>query len=1215
MRLAPFQYTPDYDRIYKIIAVVWIVGVTDVYLKQLEVHGFKSFAEKIELNFGNTINAIVGPNGSGKSNVSDAIRWVLGEQSVKALRGSRMEDVIFAGSDSKKALGFAEVSLCIDNCDRKIPVDFTEIHIMRRMYRSGESEYFINKTNCRLKDIHELFMDTGIGRDGYSIIGQGRIDEILSNKSEDRRLVFEEAAGIVKYKTRKQEAEKKLEQTKQNILRVTDIIEEIEYQLEPMAMQAEVAKRYRDIIQELKSLEINVMLNSIDRGRSRLEAIKKEAEGIKELIEAKQTLSLQLEQKQDELKKALALLEVEIDRLSETIFEKKNLSEKHEGECNLLQEKINNLNQNTARLNKRDQELREEVEKSRNSAAQNREKQQQLSRSYMELNAAVLERSQAFETNFNIISETEEKLNEKQQQYITLINQHSEFRSKINSTNVFVDNLVKRKNQVEGDINLLELQCADKEKLQKRSLEELADFERKLADAGKQIEAIKAEKQAVEVEIQQADDRTSQLKSEREGTASRLKVLEDMEKDHGGYSRSVKVLLNEHAGITKGFCGVIGEMVKVPPEYVTAVEIALGSSVQSIVTETEEDAKLLIEYLKEHKVGRATFLPVSSVSPRYFNEREKKLFGMKGFIGIASDLIRFDAKYNGIMLNLLGRIAVVEDMDAAIRIARAAGYEFRIVTLAGEIINAGGSITGGSLHAASSSVLSRKNEIESLKTQYEEKSAALAESSRQLETLKQKAADLTADIGFKTDLHHSLLIDINNYKNRCDNILNDLQIISDRIGLNRKDLAELNKELGDTGSIIDENTKKAEAVNREKTAAEEDIAALQEQMKQFKEVRDDYNEEITDLKIKLASVEHNKRTAENLVRDLEQRIQELLQEIEGNEQEILREASEADTLTARLQEKRGAMGVLRAEIDEMQQQHNVKEGSRLEMLQALQHVEESMKECSKDAANLQGDLHRIEMQFARIEVELDNVEMKLLETYDMSYVKAMEYKDDKLNLSWAGKRCEELKGEIREMGTVNVNAVEEYEKLQERYLFLKNQVDDLTRARDNLIGVIQEITENMKVQFITEFNKINENFGQVFQKLFGGGFAQLVISDEENVLESGIEIIAKPPGKKLQNLMLLSGGERALTATALLFGILKMKPAPFCVLDEIDAALDDANVDRYAQFLVEFSATTQFIIVTHRKGTMEAADCLYGVSMEDSGVSKLISVKLEDKVS
>lgn len=1186
-----------------------------MYLKQLEVHGFKSFAEKIELNFGNTINAIVGPNGSGKSNVSDAIRWVLGEQSVKALRGSKMEDVIFAGSDTKKALGFAEVSLCIDNSDRKIPVDFTEIHIMRRMYRSGESEYFINKTNCRLKDIHELFMDTGIGRDGYSIIGQGRIDEILSNKSEDRRLVFEEAAGIVKYKTRKQEAEKKLEQTKQNILRVTDIIEEIENQLEPMAVQADVAKRYRSIIEELKSLEINLMLNSIDRGRNRLESIKKEAEGIQSLIVEKQKANLQLELKQDELKKALALLEAGIDRLSEMIHEKKNLNEKHDGECNLLQEKINNLNQNIARLNKRDNELGEEVQRSRDSVLQNGEKLRQYSSAFEELNATVIERNQAFETNFNIISETEEMLNEKQQQYITLINQHSEFKSKINSTNVFVDNIMKRKNQVEGDISLLELQYADKEKLQKRSLDELADFEMKLVDAGKQIEAIKAKKLETESEILQSESRTSHLKSERDGIASRLKVLEDMEKDHGGYSRSVKVLLTEHAAVTKGFCGVIGEMIKVPSEYVTAVEIALGSSVQSIVTETEEDAKLLIEYLKEHKVGRATFLPISSVSPRRFNEREKKLFGMEGFIGVASDLIGFDDKYNGIMLNLLGRIAVVKDMDAAIKLARAGGYEFRIVTLAGEIINAGGSITGGSLHAASSSVLSRKNEIEVLKKQFDDKNSALSESSLQLEALKKLAADYAADIGFKTDLNHSLQIDINNYKNRCENIKNDLQIIKDRIGLNRKDLAELDKELGDTEYIIKENTKKAEAVNSEKTAVEADIAALQEQMKQFKEVRDAYNEEITDLKIKLASVEHNKRTTENLIRDLEQRIQELLQEIEENGKETVREAAEVDELTARLQAKRSEIDVLKTEIDAMQGQLGKNEENRLAMLQELQKTEDDMKECSKDAVNLQGDLHRIEMQFARIEVELDNVEMKLLETYEMNYAKAQEYRDEKLNLSWAGKRSEELKSEIREMGTVNVNAVEEYEKLQERYHFLQTQVDDLTRARDNLIGVIVEITENMKVQFLTEFNKINENFGEVFQKLFGGGFAQLVLSDEENVLESGIEIIAKPPGKKLQNLMLLSGGERALTATALLFGILKMKPAPFCVLDEIDAALDDANVDRYAQFLVEFSATTQFIIVTHRKGTMEAADCLYGVSMEDSGVSKLISVKLEDKVS
>jgi len=1186
-----------------------------LYLKQLEIHGFKSFAEKIGLEFGNTINAIVGPNGSGKSNISDAIRWVLGEQSVKALRGSRMEDVIFAGSDSKKALGFAEVSLCIDNSDKKIPVDFTEINIMRRMYRSGESEYFINKTSCRLKDIYELFMDTGIGRDGYSIIGQGRIDEILSNKSEDRRNVFEEAAGIVKYKTRKQEAEKKLEQTKQNIIRIMDIIEEIQTQLEPLKEQAEVAKRYRSILEELKTIEINIMLSNIDKYRSKLLNIQQEAEGIQSLINEKTSLAAQSELKHNELKTLFSDLEVGINGLSELIHHLENNKEKLEGECNLLEERIKNINENSERHNKRDIELKDEVVKSKQNIEQNNAKLIELNSAFFEINEKINEKTAEFEHNFKVINNIESDLSDKQQKFINHINNFSELKSKINSANVFIDNINKRKKQVEGDVNLLQLQQKDKEKQYNKSVLEREDFDRKIEDCKGQIEELKGRRQENESGTQALGHELEIVKTEREALLSRLKVLEDMERDHGGYSRAVKVLMAESLKVTKGFCGVVGEMIKVPSQYVTAVEIALGGSVQNIVTNTENDAKLLIEYLKAYKAGRATFLPISSVKPRYFNDREKQLFSMEGFVGIASDLVEYDPKISNIMNSLLGRTAVVKDIDAAIKLARKAGYEYKIVTLAGEIVNAGGSMTGGSLMSSSTSVLSRKSEIEALKTKHEAKQKELEEHNLKLEELKRQAADISGDIDFKTEILHSLEIDINNYRNRCENIKNDIQVIRDRISINIKDLGDLDNEYNGTCKIVNDNTKKAEAVEKEKASVEAEISELQEQMKQFKEVRDSYNEEITELKIKLAAYEHNKKTTESSKKDMEERIRIVEEEISANNCELEREMVEITALKADFDEKKAEIGKVIAEAVEKHELLSGKEKEKTDVSCELQKIETAAKDYNKDIAALQTDLHKVEMQYARLEIELENTEMKLLETYDMNYNKAQEYRDPSLSIAWASKHCEELKNDIRSMGTVNVNAIEEYEKLNERYKFLSIQVEDLTKARDNLIEVINEIAESMKLQFITEFNKINENFNEVFKQLFGGGHAELVLSDEDNILESGIEIIAKPPGKKLQNLMLLSGGERALTAIALLFAILKMKPAPFCVLDEIDAALDDANVDRYAEFLVNFSGATQFIIVTHRKGTMESADCLYGVSMEENGISKLVSVKLEDKVS
>lgn len=1186
-----------------------------MYLKQIEIHGFKSFAEKIELNFGNTINAIVGPNGSGKSNISDAVRWVLGEQSVKALRGSKMEDVIFAGSDSKKALGFAEVSLCIDNSDKKIPVEYTEINIMRRVYRSGESEYFINKTPCRLKDIHELFMDTGIGRDGYSIIGQGRIDEILSNKSEDRRNVFEEAAGIIKYKTRKQEAEKKLEQTKQNIIRITDIIEEIKTQLEPMKEQAEATRKYRSILEELKTIEINLMLNSIERFRNKLQSVKQEIEGITELIEEKSKLNAKLETKHNELIESLNRLEQQIDDLNEEIHHNENYTEKLEGECNVLQERIRNLNSNIERLNKRGAELSEETEKSVQAIESNRQKVEQLIDDYKKVNEKIKTKAAEFETNYKSINNLEIGLSEKQHKFLNLINNLSEIKSRINSSNVFAENLKKRKTQVEGDINLLELQHSDKEKQYKKAVDELASITKSLEECNVLIEELKTKKKECDSIAGELENDISKVKNEQNSLLSRLKVLEDVERDYGGYSRSVKTILSEHHKITKGFCGVVGEMIKVPNEYVIAIEVALGGSVQSMITESEEDAKYLIEYLKQNKIGRATFLPITSVSPRYFNDREKKLFNGDGFIGVASDLITCETRIKRIMQNLLGRIAVVRDIDAAIKLSRQAGYEFKVVTLAGEVINAGGSITGGSLQSSSSSVLSRKSEIAVLKKKCNDKQKELEVLIQKLEETKNQSVGLNGEIAFKTDIYHSTQLDINNYKNRCENLQKDLQVIQDRISINNKDIEDLNRELNETKNIIEDNRVKAEKIEAEKLTVEQEINELQEQMKQFKDVRDAYNEEITELKIKSASIEHNKKTAENSIMELEKRVLELKTEIENSKQESNKQYTEIDELQRSYNEKKLEIDKLKKEADERQTLLENKEREKLALRAELLGIEEETKEYTSDIVSLQADLHKAEMQYTRLEVELENTELKLLDTYEMNYNKAIEYQDKELSMTWAAKRCDELKAEIREMGTVNVNAVEEYEKLNERYNFLCTQVEDLNRGRDNLMDVIAEISESMKNQFITEFNKINENFNEVFIKLFGGGHAQLVLSDEENVLESGIEIIAKPPGKKLQNLSLLSGGERALTAIALLFGILKMKPAPFCVLDEIDAALDDANVDRYAEFLVDFSATTQFIIVTHRKGTMEVADCLFGISMEDNGISKLVSVKLEDKVS
>jgi chromosome segregation protein len=688
-----------------------------------------------------------------------------------------------------------------------------------------------------------------------------------------------------------------------------------------------------------------------------------------------------------------------------------------------------------------------------------------------------------------------------------------------------------------------------------------------------------------------------------------------MQKDYGGYSKSVKNILNESTKIIKSFCGAIGELITVPSQFVTAIEIALGASVQSIVTETENDAKLLIEHLKKHNLGRATFLPISSVKPRYFNDKDKRHFAIDGFVGVASELIQFDCKIYSIISSLLGRTAIVRDMDAAIKLARLAGYEYKIVTLTGEVLNAGGSITGGSVNQAASSVLSRKNEIENLKVQIEKLKSEYDELNLKLTGSKNQLLNYDTSINQNISDSHNLQIELNNCKNKHDNLVSEIQLISDRISLNNKEIEELSHEGEESNKSIDEFKEKSESMENERIALETQISELQLQAKQLKETKDAYNNEITDMKVKMAAIEQNKSSLEQSIIELEDKLLKLQNDISSNEAQVENLALQAVQYTTELELKKKEIVLIRSQIEKLSRLYDLKGEERDKLHAETQEIQENIKVYNKDTTELQNNLHKIEMQHAKLEVELENVEMKLLETYDINYSKALNYRDENISLSWASKRCEELKSEIRAMGSVNVNAVEDYEKISQRYEFLNTQVDDLTKGRDSLIQVIVEISETMKIQFLTEFYKINENFTEVFAQLFGGGHAQLILSDESNVLESGIEIIAKPPGKKLQNLMLLSGGERALTATALLFAILKMKPAPFCVLDEIDAALDDANVDRYAKFLKEFSKTTQFIIVTHRKGTMQVADCLYGVSMEESGVSKLISVKLEDKVS
>lgn len=1187
-----------------------------MYLKELEIIGFKSFSDKININFTRGINAIVGPNGSGKSNIADAIRWVIGEQSVKTLRGNKMEDIIFAGSDKKKASGFAEVTLVLDNSDKAIDVAFNEISITRRMYRSGESEYYINKTQCRLKDIVEMLMDTGIGKEGYSIIGQGRIDDILSNKSEGRRIIFEEAAGITKYKHRKAESEKKLEHTEKNIERLGDIINEINNQLEPLGHQAEMAKKYVKLMEELKVQEVNLIINNIENNRKKLNDIIGKMEELNKLQTDKEAEIEKHNADKEEYKSSIKELESKIQSTSEGIHNLVNQKEKLEGEARLLEEKESYLNVNMDKLSKEEADLKLQkanlIADIENGSKLIESYEQQINELLQEIGT----KEEEYKSKFSSIDDLENKIEEIKGNHISLLNKCSDRKNSINSLISIKTSVDKRINQLNFDNELLLGQHEDKTSLLEKNNSELQEMESnivKLADKKKELTSKKEETINLLNELQ---EQLIETRSRKDNVISRLKLLEEMERDYGGYNKTVKTILMKYQDAKNnisGFRGAVGEIISVDSNYAAAIEVALGSSVQNIITNNEEDAKNIIEFLKKNRLGRATFLPISSIKPKTFSSSERRYLDMPGVLGIAADMVRYEKEYKDIIYHLLGRIVIVDNMDTAIKLAKSTNYTYRIVTLEGELISPGGAITGGSLGSIGSNIITRKSQIAELKADYSNILKELDRLGKDIEIQKDELDIYENQINHCTESLHNLEIDINNKKNRLIILNNDLDIIKNKISLNNKEIQELESQKDETVKKIDCFEQELEQLLREISIVEQDIVLLQEDLKAKKEQSKDFYNLITSLKIKEAeikqqiiSLKQNIERSNSDLNEIDMRIEKIVNEINNCNNEMIAINDKKN------ENKRDIEAIVEKHLDRQKELESLEE-CKNNKSKHIDDLEEKIRQLQLDLTNIQNNLHKTDMVKVKAELEIENLEFKLLDTYEMSFRKALEIRIEGFNLSKASKRCEELKEEIRSLGTINVNAIEEYEKLNQRYEFLTKQMEDLIKAKESLIKVIDEITKYMKKQFIEEFNKINANFNEVFVKLFGGGRAEVVLTDSEDVLNSDIEIIAKPPGKKLQHLTLLSGGERALTAIALLFAILKMKPAPFCVLDEIDSALDDANVSRYARFLEDF--LTQFIIITHRKGSMEVADCLYGVTMDDTGTSKLLSVKLEDKVS
>ncbi|MBQ9280181.1 MAG: chromosome segregation protein SMC [Clostridia bacterium] len=1178
-----------------------------MYLKKLEMQGFKSFADKTTLEFEKGITAVIGPNGSGKSNISDAIRWVLGEQSIKTLRGSKLEDVIFAGTQARKSLGFAEVDITIDNSDGKLPVDYSEVTVTRRVYRSGESEFFINKNQCRLKDIVELFMDTGIGRDGYSIIGQGRIDEILSTKSEDRRHIFEEAAGIVKYRTRKEEAEKKIEDTRQNLVRINDIVSEIENQLGPLEEQSEKAKKFLDIREKLKYLEIGLFVSNIKKNKQKLEELVAQIEELAGQVESENENLASLQRQKEELKANVEDIISLIEDKQNHIFEFQNGVEKQKADIGVYKERIQN---NMEKYDLAAQEIEKYSAKKEDLEKEIEDRKAKKTRLF-EDKKRFEDELKAKEEEFAKLSEnfSKEQLHIEELKAKIMSNMDLKFEKMgvLSNITANTESTSRRIAQIEVEIkeNIHEL---DKERMVKEdALVMLNDVTSKRNKMTEKLQQLSSSREEYLSKIKEYDELIKKADDELRVAESRHRFLVETENEFEGYNRAVKEVLSKcqkDASFGNHIVGSVASLMEVPSQYETAIEMALGASIQNIVTEKEEDAKRAIEYLKANNLGRASFLPISSVKGSKITQNFKADSGVQG---VASDLIKYDAKYSDVMQNLLGRTLIVDNMDCAINISRKYKYAFRIVTLDGDIVNASGQMTGGSVAKKTTSILSRGRQIKELEEKLGELKKQKADSVKKLEEYQSGSVSIVQEFEECNKNLQEIDIDFARETQKMNEIHNNIERYEKKIALLKGEKEKAAQNLNDENLNLSGIQKLMEDLDSENESLQVTVKEFADKNEEQQKVIDDLNSEIVDLKISVSSFDESSLSIDEMVGMLEQEINNCLENVNSKSAErenLLAENSKLEEKIAEAQKNiDGADETVKGLEEEVLNLREEKEQKNAE----LSTAEDGVTNAFHTLDILKEQSTKLDVRKNKLELDIETIQNKMWEEYETTLNTAENYAEVTVG---TGKEIDKLKSEIKSLGSVNVNAIDEYKNLKDRYEFLNTQKTDLEESERSLNKIIDDMIKLMKIQFAEQFKLINKNFSEVFQELFGGGRAELKLADENNILECGIDIEAQPPGKKLQSMLLLSGGERALTAIALLFAILKLSPSPFCVLDEIEAALDDVNVYRYADYLKKFSEKTQFLVITHRKGSMSAANTMYGVTMEEHGISKLLSMKL-----
>ena len=1181
-----------------------------MYLKRLELQGFKSFADKTILEFKPGITSVIGPNGSGKSNISDAIRWVLGEQSMKSLRGAKSEDIIFAGTQSRKSLGFAEVSIVIDNSDAKLPIEYSEVTVTRKLYRNGETGYFINKTPCRLKDILELFMDTGIGKDGYSIIGQGKIDEILSNKSEDRRHIFEEAAGIVKYRTRKQESEKKMEQTKLNLLRINDILTEIEGNIEPLKAQSEKAKQYLNLREELKNIEVGLFVYNINTYKEKLEQIIKDEEIMTAQRNTENEKLTSIQSLKDSLKQELDEITTQIEQMQNIGFESTNKIEKINSEIGISKERIQNNIANKERLESEIQELKTRIGELQEEEKQRQEKKANLFQNKEKFEEELKQKETELAKLTKTLSDKELEIEAKKQKIETNTDKKYEVLADINTQEANYENLEKRKKtlkiELENIISELDSTRDNKQELSKKFYE--IQSKRNIVSNNLQQET--TEKESCMNKIKDFEEEINKLNYQMNMKDARHKFLLETEKEKEGYIKSVKELLldcDKNPQLKKGMHGVLANLISVNKEYELAIEMCLGQALQNVVTETEEDAKKLVEHLRNNNLGRASFLPISSIRGKRIENVISN--GMKGVIGIASDLVKCDKKYTQIVLNLLGRTVVVEDMNIGISLAKMNNYSFRIVTLKGDVISSSGSITGGSVATKTVNILGRSREIEELEKEIKKLSKKIEEITLQKQKYLESITEVIEKVaGLEKELQDIEIVYAAENQKMVSIEENIYKLEQRRDKLKEEELS-INKQKEESIKQKEEKEQEVEKLNSE-------IKSLSEEVEQFATVNkdnqkyiDDLNFDITNLKISVSSFIESEASIEEFVERIRQEILNNNNNIENKNNTLNQAIKENAELQTKIDNLNSEIEQIKAEVNNSSENIEKLKQLRTEKNELLDKKEEEITNQFSILEGLKEQIVKMDFKKTKLEQDIEQLINTLWDEYEITPNNAGKYKKPN-NIAQAQKEVSSIREKIKDLGSINIDSIEEYKKISERYDFMCEQRLDLENTVAKLRKVISEMTQTMEQQFKEKFEIINKNFNEVFIELFGGGKAELILTDEDNVLECGIDIRVQPTGKKLQNMMLLSGGEKAFTAIALLFAILKINPAPFCILDEIEAALDDVNVYRFAEYLKKFSQASQFLVITHRKGTMEVADTVYGVTMEENGISKLLSMKL-----